>query len=153
MLSIGITSMRKLLLPLLLMSPLAFSAPISTKPELAALKFNEWYIAQLKADKAPLSNMSSLIPYIAKDTLRAMKELYSGDSNDKELPDSDMFIKSQDIDDDWNHVEVLMSDVDVACANVYVSFGKKKDHVIADCMVQESGKWKVRNATLIKNLP
>jgi hypothetical protein len=61
-----------------------------------------------------------------------------------------MFIKAQEISDDWDQVELLRSDVDAACTNVYISFGKNKEHVIADCMVQESGVWKVRGVTLIK---
>ncbi|MFY7058210.1 hypothetical protein ACOT0M_17650, partial [Enterobacter cloacae complex sp. ZZL001] len=83
-------------------------------------------------------------------TIAAIKEMYSGDSNDKDMPDADMFIKAQDWDDDWNQITVLHSDFDAVCTNVYVAFGKKQDHVIADCLVEEQGKWKVRSATLIK---
>ena len=143
--------MKKLWLLLLFISPGVFSGTELTQPELAALKFNKWYIGQLKADRAPLADISTLAPYIANDTLKALKELYSGDSNDKELPDADMFIKAQDFDDDWGQIGVIRSDADAVCTNVYISFGKKKEHVVADCMMQESGKWKVRSVTLIND--
>ena len=88
--------------------------------------------------------------YVASGTIAAIKEMYSGDSNEKDMPDADMFIKSQDWDEDWDQITVLHSDFDAVCTNVYVAFGQKQDHVVADCLVQEKGKWKVRSATLIK---
>ena len=107
----------------------------SSAPGQVALKFNQWYIAQLNQNKPPMA---------------AIKEMYSGDSNEKDMPDADMFIKSQDWDEDWAQIAVLNSDFDAVCTNVYIAFGKKQDHVVADCLIQEKGKWNIRSATLIK---
>jgi hypothetical protein len=144
--------MKALALILLLISPLAFAAQMSP-PESAALKFNEWYVANLSAEKSPLDDIDSLKPYVAADTLKALNALYAGDSNDKDMPDADPFIKAQDYSKDWHHVSVLMSELDPVCTNVYIAFGKKNEHVVADCMIEESGKWKIRSATLIRELP
>ena len=137
------------LLLLFALSPLAAAENIYA-PGQAALKFNQWYIAQLDQNKPPVLNPDIMNEYVASGTIAAIKEMYSGDSNDKDMPDADMFIKAQDWDDDWNQITVLHSDFDAVCTNVYVAFGKKQDHVIADCLVEEQGKWKVRSATLIK---
>ena len=32
-----------------------------------------------------------------------------------------------------------------ACMQVYISFGKKRDHTVIDCMVKEDGVWKVES--------
>lgn len=145
--------MRNLLLSFLLILPAVGHAAEPTPPEQSALKFNQWYIGQLKADKEPLTDFKALSPYVTSDTIKAIKALYSGDSNDKDLPDADMFIKAQDTEDDWSQVSLVVSDFDAVCTNVYIAFGKKKEHVVADCMVRESGVWKVRSVALIKELP
>ena len=118
--------------------------------EQAALKFNQWYIAQLNQNKPPVLNPDIMNDYVTSGTIAAIKKMYSGDSNEKDMPDADMFIKSQDWDEDWNQITVLHSEFDAVCTNVYIAFGKKQDHVVADCLVQEKGKWKIRSATLIK---
>ncbi|ESL88785.1 hypothetical protein L420_03395 [Enterobacter hormaechei subsp. hoffmannii UCICRE 9] len=141
--------MKPLYFLLFALSPLAAAENIYA-PGQAALKFNQWYIAQLDQNKPPVLNPDIMNEYVASGTIAAIKEMYSGDSNDKDMPDADMFIKAQDWDDDWNQITVLHSDFDAVCTNVYVAFGKKQDHVIADCLVEEQGKWKVRSATLIK---
>ena len=141
--------MKMLYFLLFILPPLANAASIY-EPAHTALKFNEWYITQLNQDRPPVLNPETMMNYVSSETIAAIKEMYSGDSNEKDMPDADMFIKSQDWDDDWNVITVLYSDFDAVCTNVYVAFGKKKDHVVADCLVQEKGKWKVRSATLIK---
>lgn len=141
--------MKTGLLFLILLSPLSF-AEILYEPDVTALKFNQWYIAQMNLNNPPVLDPDSLHDYVASGTIAAIKELYSGDSNEKDMPDADMFLKSQDWDEDWDQIKVLYSDFDAVCTNVYVAFGKKQDHVVADCLVQENGKWKVRSATLIK---
>lgn len=138
-----------LLLLLFAVSPFAI-ADSTDAPGLAALKFNQWYIAQLNQDKAPVLNPDIMNDYVASETIAAIKEMYSGDSNEKDMPDADMFIKAQDWNEDWDQITVLHSDFDAVCTNVYIAFGKKQDHVVADCLVQEKGKWKVHSATLIK---
>lgn len=144
-----IMSSKPLFFLLFILSSLA-GAETTYAPGLVALKFNQWYIAQLDQNKPPVPNPDIMNEYVASGTIAAIKEMYSGDSNDKDMPDADMFIKAQDWDDDWNQITVLHSDFDAVCTNVYVAFGKKQDHVIADCLVKEQGKWKVRSATLIK---
>ncbi|MDR7940465.1 DUF3828 domain-containing protein [Enterobacter soli] len=130
---------------------LAFSARAGiSDPSAVALKFNQWYIGQLQKDISPLLAPDLMKEYVAMGTIEAIKKMYSGDSNDKDMPDADMFIKSQDWDEDWKQVTVLYSDFDAVCANVYIAFGKKQEHVVSDCLVQEKGKWKVRSTTLIK---
>ncbi|EFC56749.1 TPA: DUF3828 domain-containing protein [Enterobacter cancerogenus] len=141
--------MKTGLLFLILLSPLSF-AEILYEPDVTALKFNQWYIAQMNLNNPPVLDPDSLHDYVASGTIAAIKELYSGDSNEKDMPDADMFLKSQDWDEDWDQIKVLYSDFDAVCTNVYVAFGKKQNHVVADCLVQENGKWKVRSATLIK---
>ena len=141
--------MKTGLLFLILLSPLSFAETLY-EPDLTALEFNQWYIAQLNQNNPPVLDPDSLHDYVASGTIAAIKELYSGDSNEKDMPDADMFLKSQDWDEDWDQIKVLYSDFDAVCTNVYVAFGKKQDHVVADCLVQENGKWKVRSATLIK---
>ncbi|HDT3782612.1 TPA: DUF3828 domain-containing protein [Enterobacter hormaechei subsp. steigerwaltii] len=142
-------SSKPLFFLLFILSSLA-GAETTYAPGLVALKFNQWYIAQLDQNKPPVLNPDIMNKYVASGTIAAIKEMYSGDSNDKDMPDADMFIKAQDWDDDWNQITVLHSDFDAVCTNVYVAFGKKQDHVIADCLVEEQGKWKVRSVTLIK---
>ena len=144
-----IMSSKPLFFLLFILSSLA-GAETTYAPGLVALKFNQWYIAQLDQNKPPVLNPDIMNEYVASGTIAAIKEMYSGDSNDKDMPDADMFIKAQDWDDDWNQITVLHSDFDAVCTNVYVAFGKRQDHVIADCLVEEQGKWKVRSATLIK---
>ncbi|PNF11014.1 hypothetical protein A6J71_12995 [Enterobacter cancerogenus] len=141
--------MKTGLLFLILLSPLSFAETLY-EPDVTALEFNQWYIAQLNQNNPPVLDPDSLHDYVASGTIAAIKELYSGDSNEKDMPDADMFLKSQDWDEDWDQIKVLYSDFDAVCTNVYVAFGKKQNHVVADCLVQENGKWKVRSATLIK---
>ncbi|MEX7609273.1 DUF3828 domain-containing protein [Enterobacter asburiae] len=141
--------MKTLFFLLFALSPFAVADNIYA-PGLAALKFNQWYIAQLDQNKPPVLNPDIMNDYVAAETIAAMKEMFSGESNEKDMPDADMFIKSQDWDEDWNQITVLHSDFDAVCTNVYIAFGKKQDHVVADCLAQEKGVWKVRSATLIK---
>ncbi|MBX8459688.1 YbjP/YqhG family protein [Enterobacter sp. RIT637] len=141
--------MKTLCFFLFALSPFAVANSISS-PGLAALKFNQWYIAQLNTNKPPVLNPDIMNDYVASGTIAAIKKMYSGNSNEKDMPDADMFIKSQDWDEDWDQITILHSDFDAVCTNVYIAFGKKQDHVVADCLVQEKGAWKVRSATLIK---
>lgn len=142
--------MKTLAFTTLLISASAFATSQLTAPESAALKFNQWYITQLNADKDPLGKIDSLQPYVTTDTYSAFKSLYAVNNGGKDMPDADPFIKAQDWDKDWDKVTVIRSDYDPVCTNVYVAFGVKKEHVVADCMVEEAGDWKIRSATLIK---
>ncbi|WP_227699659.1 DUF3828 domain-containing protein [Raoultella ornithinolytica] len=142
--------MKKIPLALMLFTPLSFADSNVKGAETAALNFNKWYVGQLMQDKSPLTDYSALSKYVTSDTISALKKLYSGDSNDVDVPDVDMFIKAQDYENDWNQVSVISSDFDPVCTNVYISFGAKKEHVVADCMKNKAGTWKVSSVTLIK---
>lgn len=142
--------MKKLLLALMFFTPLTFADSAVKDAETVALNFNKWYVGQLMQDKSPLTDYSALSKYVTSDTISALKKLYSGDSNDKDVPDADMFIKAQDYENDWNQVSVISSDFDPVCTNVYIGFGAKKEHVVADCMTNKAGTWKVHSVTLIK---
>ncbi|WP_340138547.1 hypothetical protein [Pantoea ananatis] len=141
---------EKILLALMLFTNLPFADSNVKGAETAALNFNKCYVGQLMQDKYPLTDYSALSKYITSDTISALKKLYSGDSNDVDVPDADMFIKAQDYENDWNQVSVISSDFDPVCTNIYVSFGAKKEHVVADCMKNKAGIWKVNSVTLIK---
>lgn len=141
--------MKALLMVILALSSLTFASDVY-QPADVALKFNRWYIDQLKQSKPPILNPDIMSDFVASETIVAIKKLYSGDSNDKDMPDADMFIKSQSWDDDWDQVTLLQSDFDAVCTTVYIAFGIKQNHVIADCLIPEKGKWKIRSATLIK---
>lgn len=118
-------------------------------PEETAVKFNQWYMGQLQQDKTPLTDFNGLAPYVTKKTIDDLKAMYTGDSEDKDVPDADMFIKAQDFNTDWNNVSVISSELDPVCTHVYVAFGNDKKHVVADCFVLENGTWKIQSVTNI----
>ena len=64
-----------------------------------------------------------------------------------------MFIKAQDYSEDWRQIEIVSSDYDPVCMQVYVSFGTNKAHTVIDCMVQEGGAWKVQSVARQDILP
>ena len=141
--------MRSLLIIIFTLSSIAVASE-HNQPATIAIKFNQWYISQLNQNNAPVLNPDTMGDYVASETIAAIKKLYSGDSNDKDMPDADMFIKAQDWGNDWDHVAVVSSDFDAVCTNIYIAFGQKQEHVVADCLIQANGKWKIRSATLIK---
>ncbi len=58
------------------------------------------------------------------------------------------FLKTQYIGDDCpDNVNAIAGDTDPVCVNVYVAFGKKQKHIVIDCMVKETGLWKVQSVT------
>lgn len=116
----------------MLFTPLSFADSNVKCAESATLNFNKWYVGQLMQDKSSLTDYSALSKYVTSDTISALKKLYSGNSNDVNFPDADMFIKAQDYENDWNQVSVISSDFDPVCTNVYIIFGAKKEHVVAD---------------------
>lgn len=54
--STGITDMKPLIIFGVLICPTAFAGVPSDGPEVAALKFNHWYMSQLAQDKNPLAD-------------------------------------------------------------------------------------------------
>ena len=100
-----IMSSKPLFFLLFILSSLA-GAETTYAPGLVALKFNQWYIAQLDQNKPPVLNPDIMNEYVASGTIAAIKEMYSGDSNDKDMPDAHNFTKLQDCDIDSNHITV-----------------------------------------------
>ena len=108
---------EKILLALMFFTTLSFADSNVKGAETAALNFNKWYVGQLMQDKSPLTDYSALSKYVTSDTISALKKLYSGDNNDVDVPEPDMFIKAQDFENDWNQVSVISSDFDpVTCS-------------------------------------
>ena len=95
--------------------------------------------------KEPLKNYEALRPYVTRDTISKLKAMDKLDPDEYDVPDVDMFIKAQGYEDDWGIVSARALDYDAACMQVYISFGKKRDHTVIDCMVKEDGVWKVES--------
>ncbi|WP_407437410.1 DUF3828 domain-containing protein [Lelliottia sp.] len=137
--------MKKLMLAALFL-PAIVSAAQKLSPEAsAALQFNKWYISQIMSGKEPLTDYAALSRYVTHETISRLKAMDKLDPNEYDVPDVDMFIKAQGYEDDWGTVNVRALDYDAACMQVYISFGKKRDHTVIDCMVKEDGAWKVQS--------
>jgi len=137
--------MKSILITSLIFSCSAFANISPTGPEAAALKFNHWYIDQLLKGENPLEDYAGLEPYITTSTIAALKISNTADPEVIDVPDSDMFIKAQDFEKNWQQIEIVSSDYDPVCMQVYVSFGSEAKHTVIDCMVKENGTWKVRS--------
>lgn len=74
--------MKRRFFLLFALSPFAV-ADSSDAPAVAALTFNQWYIAQLNQDKPPVLNPDIMNDYVTSETVAAIKAMYSGDSNEK----------------------------------------------------------------------
>lgn len=148
--------MRKIILTALLL-PLIASAAGKLPPEAeAALQFNKWYISQIMSDKQPEADYAALGKFVTRDTIHKLKAMDKLDPNEYDVPDVDMFIKAQGYEDDWGAVTARALDYDAVCMQVYISFGKKRDHTVIDCMVKEDGAWKVQSVAgmdISDNLP
>ena len=98
--------MRKIILTALLL-PLIASAAGKLPPEVdAALQFNKWYISQIMSDKQPEADYAALGKYVTRDTIHKLEAMDKLDPNEYDVPDVDMFIKSQDYYDDWGVVSM-----------------------------------------------
>ena len=61
-------------------------------------------------------------------------------------------MKSQYIGEDWaENVAIASYDSDPACVNVNITFGKKTQHTVIDCMVKEDGVWKIQSVAARDN--
>ncbi|WP_369833637.1 DUF3828 domain-containing protein [Cronobacter dublinensis] len=113
------------------------------QPQQAALKFNQWYIKHFNDSDDNLLNSKEIEIYVAKETLETLRHARN---NDDEFYDADFFIKAQDIMPDWpTHTVVTGAEYDPVCTQVYVSFGQHQTHGVIDCMMKESGRWKIRS--------
>ncbi|BDG86791.1 MULTISPECIES: DUF3828 domain-containing protein [Citrobacter] len=134
------------LLILLSISFATFGAIDDKTPISRALEFNKWYINQINKDIYPISAGHEIDNFVTSDTMKKLRHAQDPKYADDEFYDADFFIKAQYIGDDWpTNVTVVSSDYDPVCVNVYVSFGKKRDHIVVDCMVREGGRWRVQS--------
>ena len=61
-------------------------------------------------------------------------------------------MKSQYIGEDWaENVAIDSYDSDPVCLNVNITFGKKTQHTVIDCMVKEDGIWKIQSVAARDN--
>lgn len=143
----GIINMKALLIFILLITSTAH-AGYSDNAAKAALRFNKWYIAQYVAEKFPITDNAEIDKYVTSDTLKKLRHAQDPRFADDEFYDADFFLKSQDIEKDWaKNVTVVSSEYDPVCTNIYVSFGKKEEYTVIDCMVKEKGIWKVQSVS------
>lgn len=145
----GTTNMKKIALAALLLPSFAFATQ-NLPPEAAtAIQFNQWYVTQLKNGNEPSRDYAALSRYVTRDTLSKMKAMDRLDPNEYDVPDVDMFIKAQGYENDWGIVNVSGLDYDAACMQVYISFGKSRNHSVIDCMVKEDGAWKIQSVASV----
>ncbi|MDY1035864.1 DUF3828 domain-containing protein [Enterobacteriaceae bacterium RIT714] len=135
--------MKKIILLLLIAS----SALANTDdPALQAVKFNKWYVSQISENKFPITDSREIDQYVTASTMQKLRRTQEADYDDEPFYDADLFLKAQDIGDDWpDHVASVSVDTDPVCVNVYIAFGKDKKHTVIDCMVKEDGIWKVQS--------
>lgn len=148
--------MKKIILAALLMPALSNAAQPLPPEAVAALQFNKWYISQIMSGKEPLTDYDTLSHYVTNETIGKLKALDKLNPDEYDVPDIDMFIKAQGYEDDWGSVRARALDYDAACMQVYISFGKKREHTVIDCMVKEDGRWKVQSVAgvdISDNLP
>ncbi|HDT2077755.1 DUF3828 domain-containing protein [Enterobacter cloacae] len=137
--------MKKILLAYLLLPSLSLAAQKLPPEATTALQFNRWYISQIMSGKDPLTDYRTLSRYVTRETISKLKAMEKLDPNEYDVPDVDMFIKAQGYENDWGAVSTRALDYDAACMQVYISFGKKQEHTVIDCMVKEEGVWKIQS--------
>lgn len=145
--------MKKILILALLTSSAMAN---SNDPVTQAVKFNSWYVHQIAQDKSPVNDGHEIDNYVTAETLHKLRRTQDPAYNDEEFYEADLFLKAQDIGDDWpQNVSAIAGDTDPVCVNVYIAFGKTQDHIVIDCMVKENDIWKVQsvaNVNFSRNL-
>lgn len=128
---------------------LLFSATalaVESDPQSQAVEFNKWYVNQINSDRYPITDGHEIDKYVTAGTLKKLRHAQDPKFADDEFYEADIFTKSQYIGDDWaGFVTAVAGDTDPVCVNIYIAFGKKKDHTVIDCMVKEEGVWKVQS--------
>ena len=143
--------MRNIFLLLLMCSCAAMSA--QNDPVKQALEFNNWYVNQISKDVFPITDGNEIDKYVTASTMKKLRHTQDPDygENGEDFYDADIFLKAQDIGDDWpGNIKAIAGDTDPVCVNVYVAFGKKQDHIVIDCMVKENGTWKVQSVASVE---
>lgn len=120
-------------------------------PVQQAIAFNKWYVNQINNDAFPITDNREIDKYVTASTMKKLRHAQDPRYADEEFYDADIFLKAQDIGDDWpDNVTAVAGDSDPVCVNVYIAFGKKQDHLVIDCMVKENGNWKVQSVASVK---
>ncbi|MCI1899776.1 MAG: YbjP/YqhG family protein [Enterobacter sp.] len=113
-----------------------------------AVEFNKWYVNQINNNVFPITDSKDIDKYVTASTMKKLRHTQDDNYGDKGEPfyAADLFLKAQDIGDDWpNNVIAIAGDTDPVCVNIYIAFGKNRDHTVIDCMVKEDGVWKVQS--------
>ncbi|MFJ5982850.1 DUF3828 domain-containing protein [Enterobacter cancerogenus] len=119
-------------------------------PVQQAIAFNKWYVNQINNDAFPITDNREIDKYVTASTMKKLRHAQDPRYADEEFYDADIFLKAQDIGDDWpENVTAVAGDTDPVCVNVYIAFGKKQDHIVIDCMVKENGNWKVQSVASV----
>ncbi|MFW7204315.1 hypothetical protein ACMGGQ_00730 [Enterobacter sp. BNK-13] len=145
----GTTDMKSTLLLCCLFS---FSAMAGhSDPIERAVKFNSWYVNQINKDVFPITDGNEIDKYVTASTMKKLRHAQDPRYADEEFYEADIFLKAQYIGDDWpQNVTAIAGDTDPVCVNVYIAFGKKKDHIVIDCMVKEDNLWKVQSVSAVE---
>ncbi|ENZ5509954.1 MULTISPECIES: DUF3828 domain-containing protein [Enterobacter cloacae complex] len=140
----------KNILPLLLIFSFYATAGLSDPIE-RAVKFNSWYVNQINKDIFPITDGNEIDKYVTASTMKKLRHAQDPRYADEEFYEADIFLKAQYVGDDWpQNVTAIAGDTDPVCVNVYIAFGKKKGHIVIDCMVKEDNLWKVQSVSAVE---
>ena len=141
--------MKKALFILLLGSCSALAH--QNDPVQQAVNFNKWYVNQISKDAFPITDSREIDKFVTASTMKKLRHAQDPNYADDDFYDADIFLKAQDIGDDWpSNVAAIAGDTDPVCVNVYIAFGKKLEHIVIDCMVKENGAWKVQSVARVE---
>jgi len=121
----------------------AASAQQVATPEQCTKVFYEWYLAQLAADKDPVSDDS---PALKDRVATPLLRLIERKRRSPDGMDADYFIQAQDYLDDWLvQVSVKPRTISKTTAKVDATLGEKPDtsRKLRVTLIRESGTWKI----------
>ncbi|KLG02173.1 DUF3828 domain-containing protein [Enterobacter hormaechei] len=143
--------MNKLIL-IVLFSTAALGAEDFQMPMQRALEFNRWYIKQVNNDRYPIQQGNEIDKFVTASTIKKLRHADDPRYADAEFYEADFFMKSKYIGEDWaENVAIDSYDSDPVCVNVNITFGKKTQHTVIDCMVKEDGIWKIQSVAARDN--
>lgn len=145
-------NMKNYLLAFCLLSSVAFAGQSDAIDR--AVEFNRWYVSQIAKDVFPITDGHEIDKFVTASTMKKLRHTQDpgyGEDESNVFYDADLFLKAQDIGDDWpKNINAVAGDSDPVCINVYVAFGKKQDHIVIDCMIKENGAWKVQSVAAVE---
>ena len=143
--------MNKLIL-IVLFSTAALGAEDFQIPMQRALEFNRWYVKQVNNEHYPIQEGNEIDKFVTASTMKKLRHADDPRYADAEFYEADFFMKSQYIGEDWaENVAIDSYDSDPVCVNVNITFGKKTQHTVIDCMVKEDGIWKIQSVAARDN--